>query len=820
MKKYFTFALMAAVCWSLASCHKDSTGFEEDETGPLSEENIFWRVVGQLVDSRDVTPDYKGKTFKPTIGTPDGGDESVRVVAVNDLGAAVARFNTLTDGSITETTPHKEWKNNAVGLLTWNLGDGSTSWATVDVNIPAVPSLHKIIYRSPKQGDVNGDVGDNGSAYYRFGDVIKRIRQEDGMLEYWVCVRPAFGPEGKEKSHWVSVSPLPMSKIWPYNSTDPNQRSKPWVASNKMEYGLPTLIGSDLEWHQDLAELLFAILFPHEWQTNATNNFKTNALGFITGLRIFNDFTKNNLQYHNEEFWKKVQAKWREKDIFRTVFGVSYAEMNAALNPYNENASGLHLLYDGYSWTVKTSNKPKLYQVHYTNGGGDTEKNMHKQTKKTVSAQVVTPNNLVESNTNFPLDVYKLYLNRPYLSETRFFGDAAPRWIVRYATGADLSSTGRYDAQQPIPGFTGVDEVYRYYRDVFRDKSLLDPPEITDDGYVGMAHYRWGNVYKDENDDKWFVMNPSGFDYDNPSCHEHSNYTELISFDHAGIEVTADHAKATNLPSLEEAYRIFPFLYRMANQAMNFQNDQHAQMSEGDGLTYLNIKQYAGIEFKKVMQGIKAQDNDPRNASIACCIAYDDGGQGLFQPLMRGVVNYQNPKRDPHIYCWTQYPSTPDTQTQFVQNFSNVNIMLQDIADQTMVNRYASDTYAVQPLSKIYWPEVNDTQPRSARSQADDRALDLRNYFYDRQAFDNMDFPGSMWNEPILVIRYTRIWDNGDYDYSPTTQDGHILTLVHERPWEDYDYHEVIDNLSTIWMNQDNLYLNGQKKRFKTWREL
>ena len=816
---YIPILCTVAVCCSLVSCNPE--GLEPDKYGDTpAEEDVFWNVVGQLVDSKNITPDYKGKTFKATIGSPDGGDESVRIVSVNDLGAAVSRFNILTGESITETTPFKDWRNNAVGRLTWTLSNDNTCWATVDVSIPAVPGLHKIIYRSPEQGDTNGSVGDDGSAYYRFGDVIKRFRQEDGALEYWVCVRPAFGPEGKAKSHWVSVSPLPMSHIWPYNSSRSDQKGRPFTASNGMEYGLPTLIGDDVEWHQDLAELLFAIMYPHEWQTNAINNYSTNMFGVINGLRIFNDFSKDNIKYHNEEFWKKVQSGWRSKDIVQTVFGVTYDEMAAALNPNNANAQGLHLLYNGYSWNTTTSNKPKLYQLHYTSGEGDKEKNMHKQTKTTVSAQVVTPRNQVESNTNFPLDVFNLYLNRPYLSETRFFGDAAPRWIVRYATGEDLSSNGHYDPQQPISGFTGADEVYRYYKDVYQDKNLTDEPEITDDGYVGKSHYRWGNVYRDENQDKWFVINPSGFDYDDPTCHEHSLYTELISFDHAGIQVSADHMKATNLPSLEEAYRMIPFLFRLANQSMNYQSDQHAELIEGDGLTYLNIKNYGGIELKKIMQAIKAQDNDPRNASIACCIAYDNGQGSMFQPLMRLVVNCQNAKRDPHYYCWTKYPSAPNTQTQFVQNFSNVDIMLQDIADKTMVTRYAPDTYAVQPLSKLYWPQSDDTQQRSIRNSVDDRALDIRNYFYDRDAFENMTSPGSMWNEPVLVIRYTRVRDLGDSNYSPTTVDGHTLTLVHERPWDDYDYYEIVDNLSTVWMSIGEQYLNGQKRSLKTWREL
>ena len=829
MRKFaFASFLFAALCF--VSCNPDWLNPDGNADTP-SDENVFWGVVGQLVDNREITPDYKGKTFKANIGSPDGGDESVRIVSVNSLTAAVDRFNGLTQSSITETTTSYTWQDKRVGSLVWNLTSDNSSWATVDVSIPSVPSLHKIIYRSPEQGDTNGSVGDNGSAYYRFGDVIKRNRQEDGSPEYWICVRPAFGPEGKGKSHWVSVSPLPMSHIWPYNSTKADQQGMPFTASNGMEYGLPTLIGDDVEWHQDLAEMLFAIMYPEEWFTNAFNLYSTNILGMIDGLRIFNDFGRDNLKYHNKEFWKNVQQQWKAKNIVQAVFGVTYDEMAAALNPNNANAQGLHLLYNGYSWNTTTSNKPKLFQLHYTSGEGDKEKNMHKQTKTTVSAQVVTPRNQVESNTNFPLNVFNLYLNRPYLSEARFFGDDKPRWIVRYATGEELSNNGNYDPQQPIAGFSKNNEVYRYYKDAYPEKNLTDAPEITLEGggygYSGRAHYRWGNVYKDEKGDKWFVVNQAGNDIGGDDIsNERSPYTELISFGTAGLTPTSNNSRITNLPTLDQALRCYLFLYHITVYSLDRDTDELLNDDPITGRTALSILRNAGVDVRKIVQAIYPQDNDPRNASLACCIAYSDPSSTLGQTLLRCVVNFQNPQRDPNMYFWTLYPSAPDNQTQFVQNFSNIKILLQDIADQTLVNKYAPDTYAVQPLAPQTKPDTDLNTQRSIRTQADDRARNVRNYYYDMNTFANLQYPGSMWNEPVLVFRYTRVRDLGDKDYSKTTVDGHTLTLVAERDWDingeglDASYETVKTYASTMWHNLDLMKLNGQPYRLKTWQEI
>jgi len=835
MKKSFITIVLAAFCLSLVSCEPESLDPDEKVNAP-AEENVFWNVVGQLVDNRNMTPDYKGKTFKANIGTPDNGDESVRIVAVNDPGAAAERYNRLTGASITATTPSHTWQDKEVGSLVWQLGDGSTSWASVTVDIPAVPSLRKIIYRSPEQGDVNGSVGNNGSAYYRFGDVIERTR-EDLLTEYWICVRPSFGPEGKGDSHWISVSKLPEDNIWPYNSTDSKQKGKPFEASNKMHYGLPTLIGSDVEWHQDLAEMLFAIMYPHEWFTNATNLYSTNFLGMIDGLRIFNDFSDDNLKYHNEEFWKNVQQQWKDKNIVLKVFGVTYDEMAAALNPGNANAQGLYLLYNGYSWNTSTSNKPKLYQLHYTNGEGDKEKNMHKQTKTTVSAQVVTPRNLTESNTNFPLDVHNISQHMPYLTEPRFFGDDKPRWIVRYATGEELSDNEKYDPQQPIPGFTKNNEVYRYYKDAFPEKNLTDAPEITVEGgsgfgYVGKAHYRWGNVYKDETGCKWFVINQAGYkDVIEPALTEASPYSELVSFDTSGFDAMTypgdpGPQKVSNLPSLDVAIRSYMFLYLLFNQTIDKRTEAKLNEDEKYGKTILNIMQNAGVDARNLMQSIIAQNGDERDNSVACCVAY--AGKSAAQALFRVVVNIQNERNDPQFYFWTKYPSHPDEVTQFVRDFSNSLIYLQDITEQDMVDKYATDTYAIQPLSHYTKADSDEHTPRLKRVHTDYSAGFVSNYYYDSNIFTNVQYPGSMWNEPVLVFRYTRVKDMGDDDYSKTTVDGHKLTLVSARPWsspyvfdDDQYYENERDYARMLFMTTgDSMYLNGQRYNMVKWNEI
>jgi hypothetical protein len=754
---------------------------------------------------------------------------------VNTPAVAAARYNALTGASITETTRSHSWHNDLVGSLTWTLVEDNTAWATVDVNIPSVPSLHKIIYRSPEQGDVNGSVGDDGSAYYRFGDVIKRKREVDNVEEYWICVRPSFGPEGKGKSHWISVSPLPKEDVWPYYEKDYNYG--PFVASNRMEYGIPKHLGHEMEWHQDLAEMLFAIMYPEQWKDNI-DQYSTSTYVFDSpsGLPIFNGWHYKRVKYHNEAFWTNVQNQWKARDLVPFLFGITYDEMAAALNPNNANARGLHFLYEGSKWSIKTSNKPTLYQVHYTNGEGNEEKNMHKETKKSVSSQVVVPRNFDVSNTNYPFDVYKVTSAQPFLSEARFFGDDAPRWIVRYRTGAELSSTGNYDPQQPIPGFTANDEIYRYYKHVFPEKNLTDEPEVTDSsgghGYVGKAHYKWGNVYKDETGCKWFVINQAGYDTGLPEVYnEHMPYAELISFDTSGFETFTPAGKnaptkVSNLPSLDIVIRVYIYLFIDYNQIVNRLTDEELENNDIFGLTALNIWHNAGVDIRTLFQSVRPQSGKDREDTYLTCIAYDAPGDN--QALLRCVMNIQNARRDPQFYLWTKYPLNPDTQTQFVRDFRPRTIYLQDIADQQSVNALATDTYAIQPFSVNTQPTSDQVTPRPIRAQADERANDVRNYFYNLDTFENLQYPGSMWNEPVLVFRYTRVLDRGDRDYSEKTVDGHKLTLFAEREWSSinfpnpddfYDY--VKDYALNLWtMVQNTVYLNGETYDVLKWDEI
>ncbi|MBO7602958.1 MAG: hypothetical protein J6S97_00915 [Bacteroidales bacterium] len=476
MKSIKRLAFFAAIAASLSlcsiSCNK-AISPEEQQKQKEEKASKFWDVVGQLVSPFDITTDYEGKYFEPTIGTPSPEDPLTRVVSTNSLRAAVDRFNYLTGSSITTNTTSNTWSDPDVGTLTWNKTADGTSWATVDVNIPQLPRLKKIVYQSAEQGNDNGYF--DGKAYYRFGDVV--MRTVNGQEEYWICVRPCFGKEDKEKSHWVCVNYLPEGEdgnVFKYDSEN-------WTG----HFWLPTEVGTNGEHMQNFAELLYAICFPDEWETNVSN-YSTEGFFGPDGLLFFHDFHRSNLKYHNKYFWKNVQDAWISKGIDKKALNLT--GLDAIKNKLKTD--GVTLLHDGYSWWTWWDDDLKLYQTSYTNGSSNEEKNLHHSEYKAIEKNVKGIAKIDCRKMGSNLDDYNA-----------FFGDNKIRWVIRHAEGDDLSVNGEHGAQQPL---TGVTEVYRYYKDVYPVNNLndLEGPEETqpkgsskDNAAVGNFIGKDGNFY-------------------------------------------------------------------------------------------------------------------------------------------------------------------------------------------------------------------------------------------------------------------------------------------------------------------------------------
>jgi len=466
MKKLMNLWLMAALLCGLGlgvtSCKDDDddngSGSGTQEEQMAEQANDFWAVVGQLVGTTNATDDYRNKTFEPIIGEAVAGNATVRRVLVNTMESAAERFESLVgldEGTVTAETGSYTWTSDAVGTLTYTKSQDGQSLATVDVNIKQVPGLRQIVYMTPEQMGTNASEDDWHNCYYHFGDVIKR-KTDEGITEYWICVRPSFDPEGKKNSHWVTVSPMPAKNIATY------------TASNDKTYTVPTKLGQDDKQMENLAEMLYAMHDPQKWEDNITDN----PGGILSkGIKIFQDFHRANIVYFSKQFWQRVDKGWLEtkpegkQDLYQAVFGMDKWTFN-----FEMGAFGLHLLYYGYKWKWSLSNSLSLYEQVFTHGGNGTKSNMHNMKKHTISHDVIDKRNgghdiYVNVAAQYTED--HPYLNNDILKSSdnsqRFFGDNddARHYIIRFATGEELAkqSGAAYDRRTKISGF---EDVYVY----------------------------------------------------------------------------------------------------------------------------------------------------------------------------------------------------------------------------------------------------------------------------------------------------------------------------------------------------------------------
>ena len=475
-------AVVLGLGMSVASCKDDNGGTTEEQQEQETQENAlkFWHVVGQLVSVDDVTEDYEGKTFEPTYGLPDETNSLTRIVNTNDMRTAAQRFaNLIGAKDIDEHTASYTWSDPDIGTMTYTRGGTPAEWATVEVNIKQVPQLQKIIYREGGEGD-NGRF--SGKAYYRFGDVVSRqvpvtFNQKKNndhrgtITEYWICVRPAFGPEKKEDSHWVCVN------------TVSDKNYKYYKASTGTEYWLPTLVEENREHMQNFAELLWAITQPEQWFSNVFNHHTDGTLWGFDGVPFFYDFKGANLKLHNQYFWQNVQNGWESKQIAERALNMP--SLAYLVETINQN--GVHLLYNGYSWYFTSSWYCRLWEAVYTNGKSEEELNMHH----------AEYNEEVERHMkDLTFDVRTMGQNKDNYNGF-FNNDGKYRWVIRHATGKELASNKKFDVKKPIEGVT---EVYRYYRDVLPMTDLAGDPEITgNNDALTPGYYRCGDIVKYKN---------------------------------------------------------------------------------------------------------------------------------------------------------------------------------------------------------------------------------------------------------------------------------------------------------------------------------
>ena len=820
VKKKFNVVLSAIFMMGLgmgfASCSDDNKNMsdnpgsgDDNKTEAQYEQEVQgWTLITQLTDEGKAPDGWENKTFEPTIGSAAEGDPYTRIVATNTMESAATRFAELVGNpqGFSENTSDYNYSIEGIGKLSYQRGSENGQYlAQVTVDLKQVPHLKKILYQTPEQSGNNGSF--TGAAYYRFGDVVM-----DSEGYYWICVRPAFGKEGKQDSHWICLSrTLPDENLDAYKTSTGNQNY------------LPTGIYSSTKHIQNCTEMFYAMLHPEDWNNNLSGSPKPD---------MFDDFSFKNYQYHNIYFWQLVCRAWQDQDLFSRVLGVSKQQLDDGLK------KGLHFLHSGYSWWWTSSWWCNLYEATYKNGTGK-KSNMHDVS--TSKPKKDMHNIIVDAKTGDKVGT---------VNGAFFDNDSNVRWYVRCKTGAQLSSNGKFHEKTAI---SGVQEIYVYNQ--LHGADLNQDPEVTTkdmtmgigDSYYGDSYYRMGDVVKDEDGALWFCIQLSGvpeqlrdeyLEYGVEGVYNNfkmkvmpSQYTWFVSLTPKGTSGQSlfegdGQQYYTNLPTLNQAKYISHILaYTLWDG--HWSKNATASLKKA----YRNILQYAKVDLTKLVvrrdslfdAGTNgAQTNHCQNCFVN--LAYSDASNAAQQKqaYMRCIIDgcgmdtdsNGNPKPGSRI----NYDRMQDSYT--TGNYTT-KMYIQDVGNINMVRQYAYDPWVTLP-----WFTLGNTGP----DQKDGKATDIyphekilegrysqavpERFLWDEQKVDysNPELT-SMYKEPITILRVMRVKDRG---VKPTESvDGKKLTeeflCTYDGNRDTYgDMSGFLSNLGEV-----AFFFNGNKYKLK-----
>ena len=779
MKKYFRYALMAVLTVGLSlaatSCKDDDNDNGSGNGEPTAEElavehaETFWGVAANLVSPFDVTTEYENKTFEPTIGSPLDGNSTIRVVSTGDMSAAAKRFADLTGAPVDENTTTYTYEDDAVGTLVYTKTNDATSLAKVDVSIKQIPHLQQIVYMTPEQMGTNGTF--RGNSYYSFGDVILRYNKDD-QPEYWVCVRPALGPAGKEDTHWMTVSKLPQDNL------------KLLEEDLSIVAQVPTQLGKSEEHMQNLAEMLYAMFNPEQWQSNIEEYSDYGILG-AKGLPIFHDMKPERVQYFNKYFWTLLEKDWEKNELFQMIFGYSAEQMKGYVN----SADGLFLLGKGYTGKVG------LYQWNFKNGDGS-KSNLHDMKYSVVK------------KTGTLLNTAKLYYGEQYNDNhwvnEAFFGDPNPRFVFRTATGKQLAG------QDPGPRFSLATSTNKI-ADTFVFNKVhnvtispnIDPKVYTEQdvngGDEGYEHglYQPGDVLQDEMGDKWMCIFGAACD-------------NVFGFrDRTAWFVSFDRIQHDNIVKekdlMEMAHRFTFGVYH----SMTDREDSYGFKGADRRGQWQTAYDYAGIDMSKLWvhrdttwtftadgrtYNSKADKNlmtnivyvgDDGKLKLLRCIA-DNSQGGSERTAAKGPSGkaYDTPKMRFYKHYETFDPSQMEplnedekalSMTMWLKPWviTNDEMHFEDLSNQAKVDKYAAnDKWVTLPLH-------GTTERQKPKTNANNSVYGRGQYEYDTKTKDFYT-PGltGIFKEPVLIMRLMKVTDNGGTTPNLTAQDGTKLTVV------------------------------------------
>ena len=847
MKKIMNFALIAATvcCLSLAvtSCKDDDknngNGSEntpeavDDQTS--LEEYQLQSVIANFagIDAADVV---LTKSYEPEIGVVDDASKpNVRSIAVGTIGKADTTAVLLLSAlGIDAASPAGfSYSSDLVGSANYQHGGGdANTLATINLALKQMPGLVQL--RLTKTAGENA----NTLPRYKVGDIVKYKNH------YWVCVYEAPGYKGNAyfmtfdhtgDLHATSTfmwTPSWSDKYWQY--------STPMADATMLSLWLINCVLNDNGWEKVKSNYRYAVnhkegfQLKEEYLEQMVPTSIDQRKDFIYKIYKANTDTdkkfvtymvsksQTNLDYANDD-----DDVWEDYDNGKGHLKAP-TELLCNTTRYSENMRSNNQFWVPYLFLCPTTQAKAFDDYLNAIPSQNTKKFTHEMLHPTLqfnsqqlqeklgtnqvaimTAARYWEHEYFDGNNWLLFDFTKDWRNFPNTEFT-----ASDVWISRCVTSKSMSIV---DKGVTASGFT---DVYVAREDDLDNVGSYDYADL-ETPFEGEPYYKFSDVYQDENGHRWFVINNAGF-Y-NTGFGDKGFYSELISFD--GLTPSADKGTITNLPTRDQAIRAAVWLWCFFNESVPFKvadrNNINSGKMTGLGYSVFNIYDNCDFDIRMLLQQVRSHkpEFDVREPNHLMSIAYrDPNDTSGKQRLLRFVKNSANDQKHTTFYLWDTYVNNPDSITEAYETYAYgpSNIYLQDIADQNLVDLYAKDYYAVQPLySKDSWEDKTNNPARNYRTAADAAAKDVTNYLYNRDKWHNRTFPTDMWNSPVVMFRMTAVYDRGPKDYTTKTVDGLTLTPLKSRPWIDEyneNLYEEISRTLAIWhSNEVGIYVNGNK---------
>ena len=238
--------ILATCCLAVVvSCNKNGPDNPNDEK--LAQERdaiatVLATLAGQDFDNTKDIP-FEGKTFEPVYGVArDEANPNERSVKVRSAIYSENSFCSLAGGGAglikgTSDGMVLDLSGSKFGKLTFHRAPGGANVGYVDVDIPCIPHLEKISYKTKDQ------LGENAGeeSIYGFGDVFKDdkgrhyivVSEVDGSMPGWM-VHMAPG-RGDDFSYYGSLA-APWGPWLPNKHYDVTEFGIPARYAEEMDY--------------------------------------------------------------------------------------------------------------------------------------------------------------------------------------------------------------------------------------------------------------------------------------------------------------------------------------------------------------------------------------------------------------------------------------------------------------------------------------------------------------------------------------------------------------------------------------------------------